>query len=25
MGQQIEKLAQFAAETQWQDIPESVQ
>ncbi|MGZ5090843.1 MAG: MmgE/PrpD family protein [Burkholderiales bacterium] len=25
MGQQIEKLAQFAADTQWQDIPESVQ
>ena len=25
MGQQIEKLAQFVAETQWEDIPESVQ
>ena len=25
MGQQIEKLAQFAAETQWEDIPEPVQ
>ena len=25
MGQQIEKLAQFVAETQWEDIPEPVQ
>jgi 2-methylcitrate dehydratase PrpD len=25
MGQQIEGLAQFAAETQWEDIPEAVQ
>src|ERR1043166_5757295 len=25
MGQQIEKLAQFVAETQWEDIPDSVQ
>jgi len=25
MGQQIEKLAQFVATTQWEDVPESVQ
>ena len=25
MGQQIEQLAQFVAETRWQDIPEPVQ
>jgi 2-methylcitrate dehydratase PrpD len=25
MGEQIEKLAQFVAETQWEDIPEAVQ